>query len=56
MARVLLVDDTLFMRASIKQMLEKNGHEVAGEAANGLEAIAKYVETKPDLVLIMPRT
>jgi len=52
MARILLVDDTLFMRASIRQMLEKNGHEVAGEASNGLEAITKYVETKPDLVLM----
>lgn len=52
MAAVLIVDDTLFMRASIKQMLEANGHSVAGEASNGVEAIAKYAEVKPDVILM----
>jgi len=52
MARVLLVDDTLFMRASIKQMLVSNGHEVVAEAANGIEAIEMYAQTKPDIVLM----
>lgn len=52
MARVLIVDDTMFMRASIKQMLEKNGHEVAGEASNGIEAVEAYVQVKPDVVLM----
>ena len=52
MARVMIVDDTMFMRASIKQMLEKNGHEVAGEASNGREAIETYTLVKPDLVLM----
>ena len=52
MAAVLIVDDTLFMRASIRQMLEENGHSVAGEAANGLEAIEKYAAVKPDVILM----
>ena len=52
MASVLVVDDTLFMRASIKQMLTANGHTVAGEASNGIEAVEKYVEVKPDVVLM----
>lgn len=52
MAAVLIVDDTLFMRASIRQMLEANGHSVAGEAANGLEAIEKYAAVKPDVILM----
>ena len=52
MAAVLIVDDTLFMRASIKQMLEANGHSVAGEASNGVEAIAKFAEVKPDVILM----
>lgn len=52
MAAVLIVDDTLFMRASIKQMLEENGHSVAGEASNGKEAIEKYAQINPDVVLM----
>lgn len=52
MAAVLIVDDTLFMRASIRQMLEANGHSVAGEAANGVEAIEKFAAIKPDVILM----
>lgn len=52
MAAVLVVDDTLFMRASIRQMLEANGHSVAGEASNGMEAIEKYAAVKPDVILM----
>ena len=50
MKRVLIVDDASFMRMSIKTMLEKGGFEVAGEACNGLEALTKYKELKPDIV------
>ena len=42
MARVLIVDDAMFMRMTIKKMLEANGHSVAGEAGNGVEAVKKY--------------
>ncbi len=52
MARVMIVDDALFMRASVKKILESNGHTVAGEASNGKEAIEKYVEVKPDIVTL----
>ena len=52
MASVLIVDDTLFMRASIKQMLEANGHSVAGEASNGVEAIERFAAVKPDVILM----
>lgn len=48
--RVLIVDDAAFMRIKLKDILEKNGYEVAGEAQNGNEAVAKYKETQPDLV------
>lgn len=47
--RVLIVDDAMFMRVKLRDMLEKNGYEVIGEAANGEEAVAKYQELKPDL-------
>ena len=50
MKKVLIVDDASFMRASIKIMLERNGFKVAGEADNGLAAIAKYKELMPDVV------
>ncbi len=52
MASILIVDDTLFMRASIKKMIEENGHSVAGEASNGFEAIETYAVVKPDVVLM----
>ena len=52
MARVLVVDDAMFMRMTIKKMLEGNGHSVAGEAGNGVEAVKKYMEIKPDVVLL----
>ncbi|WP_078555328.1 response regulator [Bacillus alkalicellulosilyticus] len=50
MASVLIVDDAAFMRMMIKDILTKNGFEIAGEAANGAEAIEKYKELKPQLV------
>jgi len=50
MARVLVVDDAAFMRMMLKDILTKGGHEDVGEAANGLEAIEKYKELKPDVV------
>lgn len=48
--RILIVDDAAFMRMMIKDILEKNGFEVAGEAENGVVAVEKYKELKPDLV------
>lgn len=48
--RVLIVDDAAFMRIKLKDILEKNGYEVAGEAQNGIEAVEKYKEETPDLV------
>ena len=51
---ILICDDAAFMRVMIKDILTKNGYEVAGEAENGLKAVEKYNETKPDLVITMP--
>ena len=50
MARVLIVDDAAFMRMMIKDILEKNGYEIAGEAANGAIAVEMYNKEKPDVV------
>ncbi len=49
---ILICDDAAFMRMMIKDILTKNGYNVAGEAENGLKAIEKYKETNPDLVLM----
>ena len=52
MARILIVDDAAFMRMMLKDILTKGGFEIAGEAADGVEAVAKYNELKPDLVTL----
>lgn len=54
---VLICDDARFMRTVIGRMLENGGFTIAGEAATGPEALAKYAELKPDLVtmdVVMP--
>jgi two-component system chemotaxis response regulator CheY len=49
MARVLITDDAAFMRMMIKNILVQHGHEVVGEAANGVEAVSQYTTLKPDI-------
>jgi len=58
MAKVLVVDDALFMRRMLSDILKKEGIEVCGEAENGKDAIQKYQLLKPDLVtmdIVMPK-
>ncbi|MEI7434878.1 MAG: response regulator [Methanomicrobiales archaeon] len=58
MGRILIVDDTLFMRTLLKNILFSGGHAIVGEAGDGDEAIEKYKELKPDLVtmdVVMPK-
>lgn len=50
MAKIIIADDAAFMRMVLKNMLERYGHEVVAEADNGLAAVEKYKENKPDLV------
>ena len=50
MAKILIVDDAAFMRMMIKDILTKNGYEVVGEAANGIQAVELYKANQPDLV------
>src|SRR3954462_13566050 len=52
MARVLVVDDAAFMRKMVSDALAEGGHEVVGEAGNGVEAIARFQELKPDLMTL----
>src|SRR5207253_4522388 len=52
MARVLVVDDAAFMRKMVSDALTKGGHEVVGEAGNGVEAIARFQELKPEVMTL----
>ncbi|MFH1783340.1 MAG: response regulator [bacterium] len=57
-AKILVVDDAVFMRRMIGDILKKEGYEICGEAENGKEAIDKYNELNPDLVtmdIVMPK-
>ncbi|HLV10528.1 MAG TPA: response regulator [Halanaerobiales bacterium] len=49
-ARVLIVDDAVFMRIILRRILENAGYEVIGEASTGDEAVEQYSCLKPDLV------
>lgn len=50
MPTVLVVDDAIFMRTTIKRMLENQQFEVIGEASNGNEAVDMYRQLQPDVV------
>ena len=49
---VLIVDDHPSFRASARAILEADGYEVVGEAANGAAALAKAGELEPDVLLL----
>ncbi len=54
---VLICDDAIFMRRMISDILSQAGYRVAGEAANGVQAVEMYKALKPDLVtmdIVMP--
>ena len=56
-AKILIVDDAIFMRKMLADILKEAGHDVVGEASNGKEAVDLYQSKSPDLVtmdIIMP--
>ncbi|HXB97869.1 MAG TPA: response regulator, partial [bacterium] len=56
-AKILVVDDAQFMRMMLKNILSGAGYDIVGEGENGVQAIEKYKDLKPDLVvmdMIMP--
>jgi two-component system, chemotaxis family, chemotaxis protein CheY len=58
MGKILIVDDTLFMRTLLKNILFSGGHTISGEAGDGEDGVSKYKELKPDLVtmdIVMPK-
>jgi two-component system chemotaxis response regulator CheY len=52
MARILLVDDALYIRNLLRRALEGAGHEIVGEAGGGREAIIEFGRLRPDVVVL----
>jgi two-component system chemotaxis response regulator CheY len=50
--RILIVDDSFYMRTMLKNMLTDAGYEVVGEAANGQQALEMTNATNPDLITL----
>ena len=56
-AKILLADDSAYMRSILKDLLLRNGYDVIGEAENGREVIELYGKLKPDVIamdIMMP--
>mgnify|MGYP000989377452 CR=1 FL=1 len=56
-AKILIADDSAYMRSILKDLLLRNGYDVAGEAENGKDVLALYEKLKPDVVamdIMMP--
>jgi two-component system chemotaxis response regulator CheY len=52
MSSIMVVDDSKFMRKVIKGKVQKLGHSVACEAADGREAVEHYKRYRPDVVMM----
>lgn len=52
MKRILIVDDTNYVRRYLREMIEELGHKVIGEAKNGKEAVKMVEELSPDIVIM----
>ncbi|OGH96590.1 MAG: hypothetical protein A2039_06150 [Candidatus Melainabacteria bacterium GWA2_34_9] len=52
MARILIVDDSTVQRTILKKFLEKENHNIVGEANNGQAVLGLYQDLKPDIILL----
>jgi two-component system, chemotaxis family, chemotaxis protein CheY len=52
MARIMIADDSDAIRMVLRDILSIGHHELVAEATNGFEAVVKFNETKPDLLLL----
>ncbi len=51
-ATILIADDLSFMRMIQREILTERGYSIVGEATDGIDAVAKFQDLKPDLVLL----
>ena len=49
---VMIVEDELFFRELLRDILEKADYTVVAEAADGIEALAKYRQLRPDIIIM----
>jgi len=52
MVRVMIADDSKAIRITLKDMILNGKHELVAEAADGVEAVEKFVDLKPDVLLL----
>lgn len=52
MTKILVADDSKFMRTVLSSILNKAGYKEIVEAADGIEAVKKFKQEKPDLTLL----
>ena len=50
--RVMIVDDVADIRLMLRYIIEKENFVVVAEAANGVEAVEKYLEHLPDITIM----
>jgi two-component system chemotaxis response regulator CheY len=50
MKKIMIVDDSLIIRINLKKIFEKHGYQVIAEAANGQDAVDKFMKFRPDLI------
>lgn len=50
--KILIVDDTTFMREMLKNALDPEKYQIIGEALNGEQAVEQFKEKNPDLVIL----
>jgi AmiR/NasT family two-component response regulator len=58
-ARIVIAEDEAIIRMDLREMLEEEGYEVVGEAADGDEVMSLAEQLRPDLVIldiVMPET
>ncbi|GFO58389.1 response regulator [Geomonas silvestris] len=50
--RVLIVDDEIFFRTVLREIIGKIGFTIVGEAADGDQAVRQYVALRPHIVIM----
>lgn len=52
MKRVMIIDDALYIRNRLRELITGCGHQVVGQAGDGFEAIEKIGRLKPDVITL----